>query len=240
MLNKLPIVVPSPLLVLFDVLCVIGLLALLGFWIWIVHHFTDNRVALITHAIFGLYLVVLLSVVFLPLHGFRSAAAGYQGTQPLARAWQWGTTVRVPWEGGHLHWQRLANATMTIPFGFGFGLLAPRVGVRRTGVACLAWAISLELTQLAISLALGIAYRTFDVNDIVDNAFGAWLGLSLFGAVALLVRHTELGANQPPTRVTGFLWQSVGAYFDAHAARRDAWRSRRDVEQDGPQPSVFR
>ena len=239
MLTKLPVVVPSPLLVVFDVLCVLVLLALFGFWLWIVRHFTANRVVLAAHAVFGVYLVVLLCVVFLPLHGLRSAADGYQGTQPLTRAWEWGTTLRSPWEGGHLHWQRIANAAMTIPFGFGFGLLSPRLGVRRIGAACIAWAVSLELTQLAISVLLGIAYRTFDVNDIVDNAFGAWVGLSLFGLTALLVRRSGLGSDQPATRPAGFLWQSVGEYFEAHAARQEAWHERHGAERDPPnRPSV--
>lgn len=240
MLTKLPIVVPSPLLIAFDALCVVGLLALLSFWLWIVRQFTDNRVALVVHTIYGLYLVALLSVVFLPLHGFRSAADGYQGTQPLTRAWEWGTQFDLPWSGGQLHWQRVANAAMTVPFGFGFGLLAPRLGVRRIGLACTAWAISLELMQLGISVMLGIAYRTFDVNDIVDNAIGAWLGLTLYGATALLVRRWELGADQPPTQPMGFLWQSVCDYFDAHATRRDAWRSRNDDagQNDPQQPSI--
>ena len=239
LLTKLPIVVPSPLLVVFDVLCVLGLLALLGFWLWIVHRFTANRMALAAHALYGLYLVAVLCVVFLPLHGFRSAADGFQGTQPLTRAWEWGTTLRSPWDGGRLHWQRVGNAAMTIPFGFGFGLLAPRLGVRRIGAACVAWAVSLELTQLAISVMLGIAYRTFDVNDIVDNAFGAWVGLSLFGVMALLVRRSGLGSDQPATRPTGFLRRSVGEYFEAHSGRKDAWRERRDPDREDPhRPSV--
>jgi glycopeptide antibiotics resistance protein len=220
MFDKLPIVDPSPALIALDVAILAVFCAVAAGWIAVVRARTRNRTAVLLHGIFAAYLVVLACVVFLPLHGVRAAAASFSGTEPLARAWYWGLQLHSPISDGHLHWQRLANVVMMIPFGFGFGLLAPRVGVRRIFAVCMAWALSLELVQLGISLALGIVYRTFDINDIVDNAFGAWIGLAFFVTCALVVRSTGFGAGAPDTTLRGFVADSVERYFAGHDARR--------------------
>ncbi|HET8930913.1 MAG TPA: VanZ family protein [Acidimicrobiales bacterium] len=222
MFDKLPIVDPSPALVALDLAILAVFCSLAVVWVALVRAHTHNRAAVVLHGLFAAYLVVLACVVFLPLHGVRAAAASFSGTDPLARAWYWGLQLHNPVANGHIQWQRLANVVMTIPFGFGFGLLAPRLGVRRIFAACMAWAVSLELVQLGISLALGIVYRTFDINDIVDNVFGAWIGLACFVTCALVVHSSGYGAGAPDTTLRGFVADSVDRYFAAHEARRHA------------------
>lgn len=218
-LTKLPVVVPSPLLIVFDFMCVIALLAVLWAWLHVVRQRTDNRMVFLAQLLFGLYLVGLLAVVFLPLHGFRSAAAAFQGTQPLARAWQWGTQLEVPWSNGRLEWQRVANVLLTLPFGFGIALFLPRIGLRRLSAICLATALSLEFGQLGVSVLIGITYRTFDVNDIVDNAVGAFLGLALFAVTSRIMVRFDLGVDQPPTRALGYVRQAVDDFLDTRHDR---------------------
>ena len=220
MFDKLPIVHPSPLLVAVDLFIFAVFCTLAVVWIGIVRSRTHNRVAVLVHGLFSVYLVALACVVFLPLHGFRAAAESFHGTEPLSRAWYWGLQVHSPLADGHFQWQRVANVVMMIPFGFGFGLLAPRVGVRRIFTACMAYAISIEMIQLGVSLILGIVYRTFDINDIIDNVLGAWIGLACFGLCAIVVRNTGFGAEAPVTTLRGFVADSVGRYFTGHAARR--------------------
>lgn len=232
MFDKLPVVHPSPALLALDAAIVAVFCAVAVAWLRHVWRRGHNRSELAVHAIYVAYLVALFSIVFLPLHGLRAAAHAYEGTQPLSRAWSWGLKLYSPLGGGQLHWTRVANVALTIPFGFGFGLLAPRIGVRRIFVACIAWAVSLELIQLAISLLLGIVYRTFDINDIIDNAFGAWIGLAGFVVCALVVRRWGLGADAPETTLRGFVARSVGDYFRAHQAR--ASRDRDELPAPGP------
>jgi len=224
MFDKLKIVHPSPALLALDVAIGSVFVALGAAWVAVVRARTHNRAAVLLHAVFVAYLVVLACAVFLPLHGVRAAAASFQGTEPLSRAWYWGLQVHSPFASGHLEGQRVANVVMMIPFGFGFGLLAPRFGVRRIFAACMAYAVSLELIQLAISLALGIVYRTFDINDVIDNAFGAGIGLACFVGVAYLVRATGFGADAPDTTVRGVVADAVARYFAGHTrrARHDA------------------
>lgn len=219
MFDNLKIVHPSPALLALDITIGAAFCAVGVGWVALVRARTHNRAAVILHSLFVVYLVALACVVFLPLHGVRAAAASFHGTEPLSRAWYWGLQIHNPIHNGHLQGQRVANVVMMIPFGFGFGLLAPRIGVRRIFAACMAYAVSLELIQLGISLMLGIVYRTFDINDIIDNAFGAWIGLAFFVSCALAVRSTGFGADAPDTTLRGYIADSVRRYFTAHDAR---------------------
>ncbi len=71
----------------------------------------------------------------------------------------------------------LGNLLLTLPAGaaLGFSNLSKR--------SITAWAglmgIWLEGMQLAISLGLGCAYRAVDINDMLLNAAGVWLGAGL-------------------------------------------------------------
>lgn len=199
MADRLPIHLPSPLLFAFDVTCVVFLLALLGCWLVLVHRRTGDLATVVAHGLFGLYLVALLCVVFLPLHGIRAAAENYEGTQPITRAWRWGLRPALPWSGGQLERQRLANVAMTIPFGVGIALLVPRLGLRRLALVCCGVGPALELSQLTISVMLGFVYRTFDVNDLIDNSVGALIGLAGITTVASLraSRTTPPPAGSP-------------------------------------------
>ena len=80
----------------------------------------------------------------------------------------------------------LANVALTIPFGAGIALLVPRSGLRRLALVCCGVGPALELSQLTISVLLGFVYRTFDINDLIDNSVGALIGLAGVAAVASL------------------------------------------------------
>ncbi len=219
MLDRLPIVHPSPALLAVDAAIVTFFVTLAVLWCREVWSRSHNRAELILHAVFAAYLVLLLSTIFLPLHGLRAAADSFDGTHPLSRAWHWGLRVHSPVSGVHPQWQRVANMAMTVPFGYGFGLLAPGLGIRRIFAACIAFAASLEFAQLAVSVLLGIVYRTFDVNDIIDNAFGASVGLALYALTAAAVRATGFGRDAPETTIRGYVAASADRYFAAHEAR---------------------
>ncbi|MBS1848806.1 MAG: VanZ family protein, partial [Actinobacteria bacterium] len=195
MFDHLPFTRPSAALVVVDITIFTVFVTAAITWTLLVRARTHDRATTATHGLFAGYLVVLGCVVFLPLHGVRAAIATYDGTRPLVRAWAWGLQVHTPFTAGHLDRQRIANVVLTIPFGFFFALLAPRLRYRRIAVACLVWAASLELAQLTISVVLGFVYRTFDINDVIDNTIGAWIGLALYAGCAPVARRLPSGAE---------------------------------------------
>lgn len=140
----------------------------------------------------GCYLFVLGLIVLMPQIDAAAAAQTYDGTAPLHRAWTWGTRFIWPWHAAHVS-DRFWNMALTVPLGVLLVQLF-RMRVRTAALIGLALAVAIECTQLAISLAAGYVYRSFDVNDIVDNVIGATLGAGL----AALVRSGRVPA---PRRV---------------------------------------
>jgi glycopeptide antibiotics resistance protein len=77
----------------------------------------------------------------------------------------------------------VGNILLTAPFGFGVPYLAR---VRGKAIIWLALGVGtvIETTQLMVSIGIGGAYRGVDINDVLLNAAGVWLGYALFRALA--------------------------------------------------------
>lgn len=76
----------------------------------------------------------------------------------------------------------LANVAAFIPLGILLPLAFPRrAGLLAVVLTAVALSTAVELGQLAISLNLGYAYRSTDVDDVILNVVGALIG---FAAVA--------------------------------------------------------
>ena len=139
-------------------------------------------------AVFGLYLVTLAGAVFLP----RALVTGVPNppriTQPLLKAWYWGTTLTVPWSDGTADLTRVQNMVLAVPLGFLLPVVV-RWTLRRILLVCIAVSAAIETIQLLISVIVGYIYRSFDVNDILDNSLGATAGLGGHVMVALLYRR---------------------------------------------------
>jgi len=72
----------------------------------------------------------------------------------------------------------LGNLLLTLPAGvaLGFSRISRRWAIAWAGLTL---GIGLEGAQLAVSLGLGCAYRAVDINDLLLNAAGVWLGAGL-------------------------------------------------------------
>jgi len=130
---------------------------------------TVRRVAVVA---FALYLVVLVGVAFFPLPG--APRPGTEGVVPLDLA-----LSRPDLLGG---WEAQRNVLMTVPFGVLLPLVV-RWRYELLLLACVGVTLVIETGQLLGSLAVGWAWRAFDVDDLVNNAVGALLGLGVTGAV---------------------------------------------------------
>lgn len=80
-------------------------------------------------------------------------------------------------------WGIINNIILTMPFGFGLNFIA-RVKTKNFILLAFAVGIGIETVQLLISLLLGYAYRTIDVNDVLLNAIGVLLGYAFFKVFA--------------------------------------------------------
>ena len=69
-----------------------------------------------------------------------------------------------------------------------FGVLLPAIWPRlarfwRMVLAGLAFSLAIELSQLAVSLAVGYWYRMTDVDDVLLNVAGVLLGFGVYAAI---------------------------------------------------------
>lgn len=77
--------------------------------------------------------------------------------------------------------QLVGNLVVLVPLGFGLPVVWQRF--RRlvpTLLVGFSVALSIELSQLVISLSVGVPYRAFDVDDLILNSAGAVIGWLLW------------------------------------------------------------
>jgi glycopeptide antibiotics resistance protein len=159
-------------------------------------------------SIFWVYLLILVSVTVFPIP--VGMDAGFKSPSIWARIdsmFHYSGLNLIPlYFGGCWDLPRACaigiyeNILMTVPFGFGINFIAR---FRKRDFIWLALAVGLviEATQFALDLILGGVYRTVDVNDVLFNALGVWIGSGLFFGFARLfmaitvrfeIRHTGL------------------------------------------------
>jgi glycopeptide antibiotics resistance protein len=73
----------------------------------------------------------------------------------------------------------LGNILLTIPLGFGISFVA-RIKPRNILWLGILTGFIFEMTQLALSLMFHSAFRASDINDVILNAIGIWLGYGFF------------------------------------------------------------
>jgi len=85
-------------------------------------------------------------------------------------------------------WILGGNVLTPAPFGFLLPYAAPRLATwRRMALAGVLFPLAIELSQFAISLALGYSYRVTEVDDVLLNFAGVLLGYAVFVVVRGLV-----------------------------------------------------
>ena len=153
-------------------------------------------------ALFVLYLgwVVSATLFPLPVHPgvaeLEAAGRGVTvGLTPLASI---GDVVRHG-TGFAQTWILGGNVLTLAPFGFLLPFAAPRLASwRRMALAALLFPLAIELSQLAVSLALGYSYRVAEVDDVLLNFVGVLLGYALFVLVRGSVATPALSAPESP------------------------------------------
>ena len=136
-------------------------------------------------ALFGVYVLLVLSLTLFPMPVPESNSIGPVLVQ-IRQMWHVHALNLVPlnfdscWEFPRSCFTNLlGNILLTVPFGLGFGFLfRPRFRV-------FFWwgfgpGLVIEGLQFVFNLVTGSAYRTVDINDVLLNALGAWVGFGLW------------------------------------------------------------
>lgn len=137
----------------------------------------SRRVATVVLAV---YLVALAGVAFLPLPGVQVVDSG--------RSVSWNLVLDRP--DVLAGWEAQRNVLMTVPFGLLLPLVV-RWRLEALVLACVGVTLVIETGQLLGSLAVGWAWRAFDVNDLLLNTVGGLLGLVVAGAALAVTRRRD-------------------------------------------------
>jgi glycopeptide antibiotics resistance protein len=101
-----------------------------------------------------------------------------------------------------------ANILMTIPLGFFFNLLAP-LRIKHAVLLVAVIGLMFEGAQLALSLLLGLVYRSIDINDVLMNGLGALIGYVAFRVLAWLYLALLRLFQAQPRGVFAYLQQAA-------------------------------
>jgi glycopeptide antibiotics resistance protein len=137
-------------------------------------------------AVFGLYLLLVAAVIISP----PTPILNYGGQRDSVAEILARINLR-PFDFGNLFLlsstvilhQLIGNVLLTLPFGFGLPWL---IRLRGRSIIWLGPAVGLALegAQLVENLFLGASLRGVDINDVLLNALGVWIGYGLFRGFA--------------------------------------------------------
>lgn len=101
--------------------------------------------------------------------------------------------------------QDFYNIIMTIPFGFGMPFLWKVTSLKKTMIAALLSGTTIEIMQFLLALVSeGFTFRTIDINDVICNFVGTWVGFILL--ILFSIIYIKLIRNL--TKLNLF-WKSV-------------------------------
>jgi glycopeptide antibiotics resistance protein len=165
--------------------------------------------SLLCSGLFGVYLLTLIGVTLFPIPVLDDPAArltwqrvAFTLSHVNLVPFYYGTNV-LP---GFLVPEMLQNILLTVPFGFGVSFVA-RLKARDMLWLGPAVGLAIELAQLLISFWVGGPYRSTDINDILLNAAGVWIGYGLFSLIARLILRFVHGDK---TGLVAFLQEIAG------------------------------
>lgn len=164
---------------LWPVSLVVGLIVLALIW-----YRTRNLSYMMCCAIFGFYLINVASLTLFPMHMDVRFADSWDVDLFLSNInlipFNFGKTVELYPDLLRLAVQALLlNILLTVPFGFGLSFIRS-IKRRQIWLIGLGVGLAIESVQLMLCLILRINYRQIDINDVLMNALGVWVGYGLF------------------------------------------------------------
>jgi glycopeptide antibiotics resistance protein len=181
----------------FPIPFLLGLLILIMI---IVRMRTHGWVYMLVLALFGLYIMAVIDVIFFPIPLPRNWPANLPWKETLTLLSQ---VNLIPFNYGSLFLYPssffsalrdvILNIVLTIPFGWGISYLTKTSGKRIIWLA-LAAGLFLEGTQLIMKLTLGVFFHAVDISDVIWNALGVLAGFGVYHAGYKIFNKTKTGA----------------------------------------------
>lgn len=72
--------------------------------------------------------------------------------------------------------QLLGNFLLLLPMGIYISLMVKKINLKRIIILSILLGSSIEIIQALLGLFIGVRYRSIDIDDIILNAFGFFIG----------------------------------------------------------------
>lgn len=161
-------------------------------------------------AFFIYLLLVLMAILFpIPIGGrpYASELRDYLERINL-RPFYFGPFAHLMYRQVLIH--QIPNILLTVPFGFGINFIT-RLKRQHFLWIPLATGAGTEGLQLAANFLVGYPYRVIDINDVILNAAGVWIGYGIFWLFALAYRGIYNRLEHKPGGLLAFIYAAACA-----------------------------
>lgn len=164
-------------------------------------------------AVFGFYLLILMGLTLFPIPILslrRELGERPPMWQILARVnlVPFAYRVRYPGQLRLIVREMITNVVMTIPFGFGIIFIVPSWAKKMLWLAFLPGLV-IEAAQLGFVWIFGVSYRVADINDVLLNTLGVWIGYGIFRVFAWTFQKIKLRFKLIPKGLFKYIDQVV-------------------------------
>lgn len=164
----------------FDILTWFVGIAVLFFILVVQRHRRQNPYYIFMFSAFWIYILLLLKETLFPIPLTKDLFADMRELVPFMSR-----VNLIPFNFGlfvslkGILVTSILNIVLTIPFGFGVGFIV-RLRAQSFWWLSVMVGVGIEAAQLLISLSVNFPYRFVDINDVIMNSGGVWLGYGLF------------------------------------------------------------
>lgn len=158
-------------------LCILSFLIVLFFK----KFFHKNLIELIALIIFCMYFILIISKTQFPIFINNAVMESELGGIKLGR-----DINLIPFKD-FAHMTSLLNIVMFVPLGFLQGFIVKN-NWKKSIISGFILSLIIESSQLLVNLLIGYNFRTFDVNDLIFNTFGAFIGYLIFYFLILILK----------------------------------------------------
>ncbi|MGM7682378.1 VanZ family protein [Cytobacillus sp. Hm23] len=145
-------------------------------------HLTKDKKLIFGWLLFGIYFLMLIYVMFFGFSRSTYKEASYN-LIPFKTIGNYVNSIGY-YNASVIMINLIGNVIVFIPFGLFLSLLIPKLRKSSLLIFVFIWLIgSLELLQFVFSLG------SFDIDDILLNTVGAWLGLKVFLKVRMALKN---------------------------------------------------
>ncbi|WP_271629376.1 VanZ family protein [Caldicellulosiruptor sp. DIB 104C] len=174
----------------FDIsIWLLGILLLIMYCVYLRKKRNEEFISVFFNALFFIYILQVLRFTIFPIPIFSPTIREISSKIDIL------STMNIkPFANITLNRQFYYNILLTIPFGFLLPLLRNK-SIKKVLLKGIAFSISVELLQLLISFLIKFPYRTCDINDIILNTFGVFMGFVLWKLFTVILKAITKKSN---------------------------------------------